>query len=320
MRTAPTRGVLEVRGPADRVRARAWGEAYAASGMADAVWIPEEITAFRGRLRRRMVQDLGLVDVDADAFGCRWTSRSTVADYVGVSVKTRKFDERVVLGNQREFVSTTSIDVWDAAVLVEAETLGPMAQTALLVPKSALRMSGSSSMLTPGVLAETDEALVRSLRSLVLGIAAGADRFSAADAAAARSAVVDLLLGVVQERRPLRGSALSTVMRFAVGRWIDDNLHLGELSPGRAAHEHHISVRSLHRSFADSGDTFRSVVRRRRLAHASRALMTTDDPVQSIAMRWGYFDASHFINDFKREHGATPAAYRKAHRTEPGVA
>jgi AraC family transcriptional activator of tynA and feaB len=37
--------------------------------------------------------------------------------------------------------------------------------------------------------------------------------------------------------------------------------------------------------------------------------------VQTIAMRWGYADASQFINEFKRAFGSTPAVYRKAHRS-----
>jgi AraC family transcriptional activator of tynA and feaB len=315
MTAALARSGIEVDAPVGSARARAWSNAYVGSRLADAVWFRDERTDFRGRLRRRVLQDLVLVDIEADPFGVRWNTGSTAADYVGVAVNTRRFTERVVYGDRREFVSTTSVDVWDATMLVESEILTPMAQTVLLVPKSAMHMSRGSSLSLRGALTESDEALLRLLRSVVLAAASDTERFGAAAAGAARNAIVELLLSVVQERRQSSGAAVCESMRLAVSRWVDENLHLGQLSPGQAADEHGISVRSLHRLFADSGDSFGSLVRRRRLESAARDLLQTDDMVQTIAMRWGYADASQFINEFKRAYATTPAAYRKAHRT-----
>jgi AraC family transcriptional activator of tynA and feaB len=312
--TAPTNGRFEVRGPVEAARIRAWSQAYVGSRIADAVWIPEGLAAFRGRIRRQRLQDLLLVDVDADPFGVRWTRGSTAAGFVGVSVNTRKFTERIVYGDRQEFLSSTSVDVWDANVLVESEILTPIAQTILMVPKAALHMSSSCSLLLRDTLTQQDEALLRLLRSVVLSVAGDAEKFGSAAATAARAVIVDLLLSVVQERRQPAAAAVSESVRLAVGRWVDENLHLGQLSPAQAAEQQGISVRSLHRLFSDTGDSFGSMVRRRRLDSASRDLVKTYDMVQSIAMRWGYVDASQFINEFKRVHGTTPAAYRKAHR------
>jgi AraC family transcriptional activator of tynA and feaB len=314
--TALTRSRFEVSGSVGPERLRAWSNAYVGSKIADAVWIPDRLSSFHGRIRRRSLQDLLLVDIEADPFGVRWTTGSTAAGYVGVSVNTRRFSERVVLGDQQEFVSATSVNLWDATILVESEILNPMAQTVLLVPKSVLHMSASSSLLLRDPSREHDHALLRLLRNVVLAVAADADRFGPAAATAARNAVVDLMLSVVQERREAAGGAVSEGMRLAVGRWVDENLHLGQLAPGQAAAHHGISVRSLHRLFGDSGDSFGSLVRRRRLERACRDLLQTDDMVQTIAMRWGYADASQFINEFKRAHDSTPAAYRRAHRSQ----
>ncbi|GAA2882344.1 hypothetical protein GCM10020220_085800 [Nonomuraea rubra] len=116
----------------------------------------------------------------------------------------------------------------------------------------------------------------------------------------ARNIVVELLAqrGAESIARP-SGAAVSEGMRLSVSRWIDDHVHLGQVLPAQAAEQHGISVRSLHRLFADSGESFGSLVRRRRLERACRDLLHTDDMVQTIAMRWGYADASHFINDSK---------------------
>jgi AraC family transcriptional activator of tynA and feaB len=309
-----TNATFEVSGAANQQRVRAWSNAYVGSGIADEVWFPENAASFHGRVRRRALQDLVLVDIEADPFGTRWDSGSPAAQFLGVAVNTRPFTERVVTGDRREFVSTSSVDIWDAATLLESEVLSPMAQTVVLVPKRALHMHGGCALLRDASL-ERDEASMRLLRNVLLAVAGDAQHYGPTAVSAARNCIVDLLQSVVRDRRDTSSGAVSGSMRMSVSRWVDDHLQTGPLSPADAAEHHGISVRSLHRLFADTGDSFGSLVRRRRLDRACRDLLQTDDMVQTIAMRWGYADASQFINEFKRAHGGTPAAYRKAHRT-----
>lgn len=47
-----------------------------------------------------------------------------------------------------------------------------------------------------------------------------------------------------------------------------------------------------------------------RMAEARRLLLHSDERVDVVAERVGYADATHFIRMFRREHGATPAAWR----------
>jgi AraC family transcriptional regulator, transcriptional activator of pobA len=47
-----------------------------------------------------------------------------------------------------------------------------------------------------------------------------------------------------------------------------------------------------------------------RMAEARRLLLSSSEPVEAIAERVGYADATHFIRMFRRAHGATPAAWR----------
>lgn len=47
-----------------------------------------------------------------------------------------------------------------------------------------------------------------------------------------------------------------------------------------------------------------------RMAEARRLLLSSSEPVEVIAERVGYADATHFIRMFRRAHGATPAAWR----------
>lgn len=52
----------------------------------------------------------------------------------------------------------------------------------------------------------------------------------------------------------------------------------------------------------------------RRLAEARRLLLETDDDVAGITERVGYGDVTHFIRQFRRAHGITPQAWRRAQR------
>jgi AraC-like DNA-binding protein len=49
-----------------------------------------------------------------------------------------------------------------------------------------------------------------------------------------------------------------------------------------------------------------------RMAEARRLLLHSNEMVDVVAERVGYADATHFIRMFRREHGATPAAWRAA--------
>lgn len=49
-----------------------------------------------------------------------------------------------------------------------------------------------------------------------------------------------------------------------------------------------------------------------RMAEARRLLLHSGARIDAIAARVGYADATHFIRMFRREHGATPAAWRTA--------
>lgn len=54
-----------------------------------------------------------------------------------------------------------------------------------------------------------------------------------------------------------------------------------------------------------------------RMAEARRLLAHSDELVDVISERVGYAHPTHFIRLFRREHGVTPAAWRKAQASEP---
>lgn len=84
-----------------------------------------------------------------------------------------------------------------------------------------------------------------------------------------------------------------------------------------------LSLAGVARELGRSGPHVASVVRQEtgrtvgewileyRMAEARRRLRGTDERVDIIAERVGYADVTHFIRQFRRLHGVTPAAWRR---------
>ncbi len=60
-----------------------------------------------------------------------------------------------------------------------------------------------------------------------------------------------------------------------------------------------------------TGMSLHRYVLQRRLAVATRLLLTTNEPIGAIASELGFYSASHFSNFFKKAAGVTPARCRK---------
>ena len=76
-----------------------------------------------------------------------------------------------------------------------------------------------------------------------------------------------------------------------------------------------VSVRSLHRCFAGQHATFAGTLRALRMARAAELLAQPRLAllaVGEIGRRVGYTDASHFVREFQRVQGVTPARWRRS--------
>ena len=74
---------------------------------------------------------------------------------------------------------------------------------------------------------------------------------------------------------------------------------------------HHVSARTLIRHLRDEGTTYQKLLDETRVEQACWWLSQTDAPVQTIAERLGFADASNFSRTFRRWCGTTPSAYRQ---------
>jgi AraC family transcriptional regulator, transcriptional activator of pobA len=179
---------------------------------------------------------------------------------------------------------------------------------ALLAPFERVRAGASAVVRVPAerhaflesLFAELSEAsrgarhagpVQRSLLTLIVHEIARAAQWSAPPGGPAPAGVVAASLAVI-ERRCLSALTLGQVAA-AVGR-----------SPAYV-------TTALRR---ETGRSAIAWITAGRMAEARRLLLHSHEPVETIAGRVGYADTTHFIRTFRREHGATPAAWRTSQR------
>jgi AraC family transcriptional activator of pobA len=148
-----------------------------------------------------------------------------------------------------------------------------------------LAESAKRPMRDKGALAAVQESLL----TLILNEVDSAAAPRALGAAGATPSVVVESLRFI-ERNCLRPLTLQEVAK-AVGRSPAYLTNALSRATGRSAVEWIVSAR---------------------MAEARRLLLHSDEMVDIIAERVGYADSTHFIRMFRREHGATPAAWRTA--------
>jgi AraC family transcriptional activator of tynA and feaB len=190
----------------------------------------------------------------------------------------------------------------------------------LRLPRTALEAAGSGGDI-PGCLAlEHDRPFVHLIHVFLGEVWAKLPGMNAAEAEAARAALITLLAAAIRaagEDSMCPGSSL-LALRAQLEQWIVANLRTSRIRVEDLATAHNVSTRTVHRTFALTGDTMIGVVRARRMAGVRDNLVHTDLTIAAIAHRWMYYDPSHLGREFRAHYGMSPSDYRQtygAHRT-----
>ncbi|MFG2570773.1 helix-turn-helix domain-containing protein [Streptomyces sp. NPDC048567] len=105
------------------------------------------------------------------------------------------------------------------------------------------------------------------------------------------------------------------VLLRRVSAFIDHHIGDPGLSPSLIAARHHLSLRSLHALFRDQPESVAATIRRRRLDGCRADLARPElrrQPIQAVAARWGFTDATVFSRAFRTAYGMAPRDYRAA--------
>ncbi len=126
---------------------------------------------------------------------------------------------------------------------------------------------------------------------------------------AVRNSLLELTRAVTLERLDVHhhDRDLAPPLVSAARALADTRLTDPDLSPTRLARDLTVSLRTLQRAFAETGEPISEYIRRRRLENARQALLNTPGlSVAQAAAHWQFTDSSHFVKAFRKVFGTTP--------------
>ncbi|GCB47292.1 helix-turn-helix domain-containing protein [Streptomyces sp. NL15-2K] len=165
-----------------------------------------------------------------------------------------------------------------------------------------------------------DSAEVRLLVAHTNMVHATIDELGPAGVHAAHSTLIELAKAVVRRRFDDTEPQLAPALAQAAKDLADGHLADPELSPAMLARQLNVSVRTLQRAFAATGESVGAYIRQRRLEEARLALTAPSRrlSVSELAAHWHFADSSHFIRAFKKQYGRTPTDYASSTRPAGG--
>jgi AraC family transcriptional activator of tynA and feaB len=296
----------------EQARPSDWQRMFRDSLLGDEVWPLNAMPAVTGRMTRRWIDDLLLVDYTSSPFGGRHLPGSAAHDYVSLSVSETDVPEFVTFHDDSTVALPASVVIYDSAAIREFEQPVTRRWTVVQIPKAALRDYGVRPAIFPALAGVGESPTARLLQGMLHSLSEEAAILTASSASAIRNALLELVIGAASGRTDTSPrQAASEALRQDIEHWVAERVCADAVPPAEAAAAHGLSVRTLHRLFADAGQTFGGVVRKVRAEGGKRDLALTTDTVQTIAMRWGYADASHFCREFKRHYGITTREFRR---------
>jgi AraC-like DNA-binding protein len=215
---------------------------------------------------------------------------------------------------------TTAVTLRPGQVVIRDTTkpwrfwFGPATRTrTLVVPRDRLVCHAALPGKLPEiVVADSSLAEMRLLAGfLQLARSLGNDALSPFGRSVTEDAGIQFLAAAMGAAQVAAPTEYANVALAAAQRFIIEHLDDPGLAPPMIARALHLSVRTLHRTFEDAGDSVMAYTRRQRLRRARAALTTPGARVAEVAARWQFSDPSHFIRQFKAAYGSTPAAFIK---------
>lgn len=134
-----------------------------------------------------------------------------------------------------------------------------------------------------------------------------------------RHSLIEMMVLMMKSRRTNEADRARPDSKLdAIKRFIRDHLSDPELSVEAVAQANYLSVRSVHKLFAEAGDTPAAWIREQRLREAKRIL---SDPASGLsitetAQRCGFSSIAQFSYIFRQSTGMTPTAYRASQRAD----
>jgi AraC-like DNA-binding protein len=212
----------------------------------------------------------------------------------------------VPAGEPHRMLRAEGSQLWGVGFCVSC--LAAEGSAALLEPFERVRAGGSAVVHVP----EPRHAFLETVFAELEAACRRTDENAYAIQRSLLTLVLDEVARASSPNEAAAGTLVSECLRIIERRCLEP-LTLEELA--RAVHRSAAHVTTALRKA--TGRTAHAWIVAGRMAEARRRLLHSDEHVEIIAERVGYGDPTSFIRTFRREHGATPAAWRAANRPSP---
>jgi AraC-like DNA-binding protein len=273
---------------------------------------PEGGERFHARAVRQRIGDLSLVDFQygrGKAIRGRREIAATDGDPLGFTVFRSGRAGHASAAGSAVLLPGQAV-LWDGAQPGSFSPLSSIVGRTLMIPRDRLRAVMPNYETGIGGLSPANPAvalLVRHLETLA-SLAPGLDAAARRAVADATIELVRAALGATMSERP---HALRPMLLAETRRYIGEHLSDPDLGPTSIARAHAVSVRTLHEVFESAGESVGGMIRRRRLSRCYADLvLSPEELVMTIALRWGFRSAPHFSRAFRREFGVSPRDVR----------
>lgn len=271
--------------------------------------------SFRADVTRRNIGNISLVECHCDPCqGFRGPDevRKNNPNYFGILFE-RSGREIARVNNEEVSLNAGDIVIWDTANQTEFRVLEPLHKFSLFIPKETFRQYAPDFDRLAGIRVGREHSLGPLIGTYLGQLMC---EMTQLDDALMHSAVNGLLELVSAGACGVKGAAIPRSERAfrKVKQYILQNLSDPELTPQSIANANGVSLRYLHKLFAERGLSVSSLVREQRLHECRKALTDNRDhrAVTEIAFDWGFNDGAHFSRTFRRRFGFAP---REARRT-----
>lgn len=272
---------------------------------------------FSGTLSDRSMAGVSFVDMECGRHAAYRGRDCISADDAGYYVLTLQLSGRLRLaqGDNTTVLTPGHFAVYDSGKPAYVVSSDDYKSSCIKFPKQRIGAGADSLAPITARAFECGAGLTSAAWTMILALNRNLDTLGASGPLAVRG-MMELVTTMLRHdlgQRHLLGDRREA-LRERVAEYIDAHLADPGLTPRSIAAAHYVSLRHLHAAFEPSDHTVASLIRTRRVERCGRDLrdpMLAHVPVAAIAARWGFGDASHFGQVFKRHTGLTPADFRR---------
>ncbi|WP_393915914.1 AraC-like ligand-binding domain-containing protein [Halostreptopolyspora alba] len=272
---------------------------------------------FSGTLSDRSVAGVSFVDMECERHAAHRGRDSISAEDAGYYVLTLQLSGRLRLsqGDSSVVLTPGYFAIYDSGEPTDLVSSDGYKSSCIKFPKQRVGADGDSLEPITARAFECAAGMTSAAWTMILALNRNLDSLGDNGPLAVRG-MMDLVTTMLRDElgQHQRVSDRRDALCERVSEYIDAHLADPDLTPGSIAAAHHVSLRHLHAAFEPTDHTVASLIRLRRLERCQRDLsdpLLAHVPVAAIAARWGFADASHFGQVFKRHTGLPPGEFRR---------